>query len=130
MGKHLPYFGMYGGNSLIFSINIGGTQRSITTNSNLSLNTWYYTTFTIVYDGINTTMNTYINGDLAKSAIWAGAQVNYSSTFTIGDGHTPAPTPPWYPFKGMVSSVKVYDRTLSTDEIQQNFNSTRGKYGI
>ncbi len=126
MGRHLPYFGMYGGNSLVFSNSINGVQSTITSAANLSLNTWYYATFTTVYNGTNTTDNIYVNGSLVKSGTWAGAQTNYSYAFTIGDGHTPT----WYPFKGMVSDVKVYDHTLSVNEIQQYFNFTRSRYGL
>ena len=35
-----------------------------------------------------------------------------------------------YPFKGNISQVSIYNRALSAAEIQQNFNATRGRYGI
>jgi hypothetical protein len=31
---------------------------------------------------------------------------------------------------GNISSVQLYNRALSADEIQQNFNALRGRFGI
>jgi hypothetical protein len=31
---------------------------------------------------------------------------------------------------GMVPSTKIYNRALTADEIAQNFNALRGRYGI
>jgi hypothetical protein len=33
-------------------------------------------------------------------------------------------------WNGKISNVKIYNRALSQDEITQNFNATRGRYGI
>jgi hypothetical protein len=33
-------------------------------------------------------------------------------------------------FNGQISNISVYNRALSATEIQQNFNATRGRYGI
>ena len=35
-----------------------------------------------------------------------------------------------YPFSGKISNTKIYNRALSDQEIQQNFNAIRGRYGI
>ncbi len=34
------------------------------------------------------------------------------------------------PFTGSIHSVKVYNKVLTVDEIQQNFNTHRGRYGL
>lgn len=129
MGRYLPYFGFYTGNSFIFSNLIGGSQYTIYTPTNLALNTWYHATFTTSYDGVFTTMRTYTNGAETASDVIAGVQGNYSLNFMVGDGNNYYNTS-WYPFQGRISNVKVYNRTLTTSEIQQNFNATRGRYGI
>jgi hypothetical protein len=36
----------------------------------------------------------------------------------------------YYCLQGSMSSVKMYNRTLSVNEIQQNFNALRGRFGI
>jgi len=127
MGRFLPYFGMYAGNSMFFSNSINGTQRSIRSPTDLLLNNWYHVVFTTKYDGVNTTMSIYVNGVFKVSGTYPGFQSNSSTKFAIGDRR---PSTLWYPFKGMVSEIKAYDQTLSTDEINQNFNYTRGRYGI
>jgi hypothetical protein len=33
-------------------------------------------------------------------------------------------------YAGDISSIKVYNRALSADEIIQNFNAHRGRYGL
>jgi hypothetical protein len=33
-------------------------------------------------------------------------------------------------FGGNISNVSVYNRLLSADEVAQNFNALRGRYGI
>jgi hypothetical protein len=35
-----------------------------------------------------------------------------------------------YPFNGKIADTKVYNRALSAQEIQQNFEAQRGRYGI
>jgi hypothetical protein len=126
MGSYLPYFSFYGGNSLYFSNTISGTQRTIQTPTTLSYNTWYHATFTTSYDGTNTTMTIYTNGVQTATGTFSGQQSAPSGTFTVGDGWNTT----WYPFKGNISNVKVYNRTLSPAEILQNFNAKRGRFGI
>jgi hypothetical protein len=128
MGRYLPYFGFYAGNGLVFSNLIGGNQVTIYA-SGLSLNTWYHTTFTTSYDGTNTTMRIYVNGVETSSAVYGGTQGNYSNPFMIGDGNNSSNST-WYPFVGRISNVKIYNRTLTVNEIQQNFQALRGRFGI
>jgi hypothetical protein len=129
MGRYLPYFGFFGGNSLYFSNLISGSQRTIQTATNLSYNTWYYATFTTSYDGANTTMKIYTNGVETATGTWSGTQGNYSNPFMIGDGNNGSNST-WYPFVGRISNVKIYNRTLTVNEIQQNFQALRGRFGI
>jgi fibronectin-binding autotransporter adhesin len=132
MGRFLPYFSFYAGVQLYFSNQIAGAQQTIATAGNLSLNTWYMATFTTSFDGTNTTMKIFTNGVETATGTFAGSQVNSIGTnFMIGDGNNGTNGgSAWYPFKGSVSSVNVYERTLSASEIQQNFNATRGRYGV
>jgi hypothetical protein len=128
MGRFLPYFGVRP-SGIIFSNNIGGSQRTISsTGFTPSNNTWYYLTFTTEYDGVNTTPKIYINGTLNNSGSFAGSQGPYEYKFTVGDGYD-SPTS-WYPFNGKVANVKIYNRALTAQEIQQNFNALRGRFGI
>lgn len=127
MGRMLPYFGFYDGNSLYFSNYIGAAQQSIRTTTNLTSNTWYHATFTTSYDGVNTTMKIYTNGVETATGTFAGAQgYDGSYSFSVGDGQNAS----WYRFDGQVPVVKVYNRALSAAEVKQNFNALRGRYGL
>lgn len=132
MGRYLPYFSFFGGNRLYFSNNVNGSQQTIQTSSNLSLNTWYQATFTTSFDGTNTTMKIFTNGVETATGAFTGPQGQYTGiNFMVGDGNDGSNgSTAWYPFKGRVSNVKVYNRTLSLAEIQQNFNAVRGRYGV
>lgn len=127
MGSYLPYFGFYNGNSLIFSNTIGSGQQTISATSTLSLNTWYYTCFTTQQSGSNTIASIYVNGVLDTQSTLTGLQNAPSYPFGIGDGEASFT---WYPFKGRIGPVKLYNRTLSAAEILQNFNAIRGRYGL
>jgi len=128
MGRYLPYFSFYGGSLLYFSNAIGGSQQTISTAGNLSLNTWYCATFTTSYSAPNTTMKIFTNGVETATGTYSGTQDNYSLGFMVGDGNNSNSS--WYPFPGRIGAVKVYNRTLTTSEITQNFNALRGRYGI
>lgn len=127
MGRTLPYFGLRTGN-IIFSNSIGGSQRTLnSTGFTPANNTWYYLTFTTEYDGESTVPKIYINGIFNNSTTFTGSQSSATGFFAIGEGRS---TNPWYPFNGKISAVKIYNRTLTPQEIQQNFQATRGRYGI
>jgi hypothetical protein len=128
-GMYLPYFAMNSGNTLHFSNSIGGVQRSAFSSPSGTLmdNTWYCFHFVNSYDGVNTTMKSYINGTLVRSITNTGQTI--TTTFlplVIGGWRSNLPTD--YPFKGKISIVKVYNKELTQDEINQNYNATKGRY--
>ena len=92
--------------------------------TNLAINTWYH----IVGGYTGTAWVLYVNGVLVKSTVGAGPTAVASSLFTIGAA-TFMGTVSRY-FNGNISSVQVYNRALSADEVQQNFEAYRGRYGV
>ena len=97
---------------------ISGNTQSAT---NLVANQWYISS--VVRNG--TTITHYLNGQPDGSST-NGASITTNNPFTIGNGHNYTSEA----FSGNIASVKVYNRALSAAEIQQNFNATRGRYGI
>jgi hypothetical protein len=113
-------------------IGFGGTFDSNT------INRWYFfdssTNFSVAsivvsqwYNMIvaktGTTYNFYTNGKLSL-ANQTGLNLSVA-TYNVGrrvDGI-------WYA-NGSIGIASIYNRTLSSQEIQQNFNATRGRYGI
>jgi hypothetical protein len=78
-----------------------------------------------------TTNSLYINGSLASTSAWntapTGAPV--STTWKLGNNTAFASTEGSF-MNGSVSSVKMYNRALSAQEVLQNFNSLRGRFGL
>lgn len=127
MGRYLPYFGHISGSSIIYSNIIGGVQSTIYSSGiTISPSTWYQVVFTTSYDGTNTTAKIYVNGVLNSSGVFSGAQGNNTSQFSIGDGANFS----WYRFAGKIPVVRIYNKTLTDQEVSQNFNALRGRYGL
>jgi hypothetical protein len=55
---------------------------------------------------------------------------NVSNSSTIVNGLRIASDNFWSPFKGSVSNAMFYNRALSPTEILQNFNATKGRFGL
>jgi hypothetical protein len=66
----------------------------------------------------------YVNAVNAGSTITSSFNIP-NSTVTLGTTTTTR-----YPFKGSIYNAQIYNRALSQDEITQNFNALRGRYGI
>jgi len=96
-------------------------------NTVLSVKTWYYVTFTKV-PGLNNATNTKL---YANTVELAGATENSSNAPNIIDspfvvGRLDATR--W--FRGKIPSVQVYNRALTSNEILQNYNATKGRFGL
>lgn len=84
------------------------------------------TPYEIVLTSVGSLRSFYVNGNLLSSAS-NGGTINYTnnnSKITIGYAgfHT-------Y-YVGDLYSSKIYTRALSSDEIRQNFQALRGRFGI
>jgi hypothetical protein len=91
----------------------------------LQLNKWQYVSACI---GKNTgsEFSTYYNGHLNFSGSMSGDLGNSTKSVDVGktgwaDG---------YYWNGRISNIKIYNRTLSAQEIQQNYNATRQRFGV
>jgi hypothetical protein len=110
---------------LTFGWNGSNTYRP---SSILSLNKWY--NISLVYNGSgitsSTNFNLYINSilqTLSTSASFTGiGQVNTLSTLNTGVSS--------FYFNGNISQTFIYNRALSTTEVLQNYNATKGRFGL
>lgn len=100
---------------------LNATNASITSAFTLTANTWHYLTFT----WNNSVASAYINGVFHSSGS-AANPINYTnpnlSIARWGSGGRN--------WNGRVSNFTAHNRVLTLSEIQQNFNATRGRYGI
>ncbi len=91
----------------------------------LSLNTWNHVVG--VYDGINILI--YVNGvDRSQTLVGTVPSSLYigSSSFIVGDDSTTTQNA----FAGYISNVQIYNRALSATEVLQNYNATKGRFGL
>jgi|11BtaG_2_1085332.scaffolds.fasta_scaffold20759_2 hypothetical protein len=86
----------------------------------LQADTWYMASMT--HDG--STASLYLNNKLYHQVSLDGYLPYTTQNFTIGLNRI------YFHFGGYMSDVKVYNKALSLSEIQQNFNATRGRFGI
>lgn len=100
---------------------INATNSSGTSLFTLTPNIWTYLTFT----WNNSVASAYINGVFHSSGS-AANPINYVNP-NLSIARWSAGGRNW---NGRISNFTVYNRVLTTSEIQQNFNATRGRYGI
>jgi hypothetical protein len=93
-----------------------------------SLNTWYYVV--LVFDYTTTGQYLYVNGVLQASQ----TGITYSSSGTnnyLFLGQTNPGADNTGMFQGRISNFQVYgNKALSQEEILQNFNALRGRFGV
>lgn len=102
-----------------FGLSISG-DVACTDSTTHALNTWYQ--FVGSYDGTN--MRFYRNGVLTNTVAASGTLGGTGISMVVGSFSGA------YFSQGQIPVVKIYNRTLSADEVSQNFNALRGRYGI
>ena len=101
----------------------GQTEAGITTPYTFTAGAW--TNLTGTYDGV--TQSLYVNGAFFSSAARTGTLFSGNSSQTVRIGRQ---AESGGSLNGNISNVSIYNRALSTNEIQQNFNALRGRYGL
>lgn len=119
------YFDGSVGNKLYFySTDIGeptlATSVSYLT-SNFSINTWYNINAT--YDGSLT--NLFVNGVLVATATGKSGTITGTNNMNLGRSNGNE-----YFLQGNMPLIQLYNRALSAQEILQNYNATKGRFGL
>jgi hypothetical protein len=99
----------------------GNPYQSFATSNNFPINNWY----NVVFVRNNQFSYIFVNSILSGSFTWLSS-ANYTNSNNLNVGA-------WTSVENSnsnVSQVLIYNRVLSTEEIKQNFNATRGRYGI
>jgi hypothetical protein len=97
----------------------GGAQATI------SRDTWVYVTGT----WSNPTSTLYINGAFSNSAAVSPVGGLNNATYFIGNAISFSGSS-GNQFQGSIAYMKFYNRALTAQEIQQNYNATKGRYGL
>ena len=108
------------------NINPISTVTALSSNINIILNTWIYATLT--YDGAS--LRIYINGNLRNSTSVTGTMdyTTYASPYYLSIGRKNEQEGGYV--SGSISSVKLYNRALSADEILQNYNAQKSRFNL
>lgn len=85
--------------------------------------------FTYVYDFINSNIKFYTNGILMGTIAVGSMSSTYSPTNNLNIGRRVEGGGSSY-LNGSVSLTKIYNRTLTSQEILQNFNATKSRFGL
>jgi hypothetical protein len=115
-----------GANKLLFELG-SGYGRVIYTGT-LQQNVWY--NFTATADGTNTRL--YANGVLDNTSAQTTGRIATSAGLSIGSYLDPSipPTPGTFFHNGKVSNFQVYSRALTASEVLQNYDATKGRFGL
>jgi hypothetical protein len=82
---------------------------------------WYYASMT--WDG--TYLTEYVNGVKGRQVTTNGSILSDTTFFGLGQHGGGI-----YFFDGKMSNVQVYNRALSATEVLQNYNATKGRFGL
>ena len=117
----LSFFGIKIGNNGAVGFNLYLGQSIQTANQNVPLiNTWYNAV--AVYDGA---AKVYVNSVLLSQTS-AGSSAGFPEGVWIGNGSLYGNSF----WKGNIAQYSIYNKALTPQEITQNFNATRGRFGI
>ena len=86
---------------------------------------WYNIMCT--YDISTSKQSVYVNGVLENFTTVANCYFNTNTYFGIGAYTAPPRT--WF-FDGKISSFTVYNKTLTPQEILQNYNATKTRFSL
>ena len=90
-----------------------------------SLNIWYY--LTVTADATN--VKFYLNGELKNTSSQGSGAITSSPTLSIGSYVNSSGTPGAYFYAGNIAQVLIYNRALTADEVLQNYNATKSRFG-
>jgi hypothetical protein len=111
--------------TLAFSLGFTNGTRifsALNFNNSIDLNKWYFVNFT--WDD-NKIARAYLNDQFLGQFNFSPRTVRTGDVVWIGRDNDSR-----YYLKGDISNVQIYNRALSLQEIQQNFEAHRGRYGI
>lgn len=113
-----------GSGNVSMSVWHGGLNSKVISSA-LNFNTWYHIGW--AYDG--TTLTAYINGASIGTTTFTRSRNGSAIHYTIGarDDTNMGTNAYW---KGMFSNFSVYNRALTAQEILQNYNATKKRYGL
>jgi hypothetical protein len=103
-----------------YETNQGGVGALNSAGGSITQNAWQYVG--IRFDGTNKTI--WKNGEIIATQAAAVNSTSNTEQLRVGEGNANEL------FNGNITQVTIYNRALSDNEVRQNFNALRGRYGI
>jgi hypothetical protein len=123
--KNSYEFTMQSSGVMEFGINIGGGSFSeVLGSGTLSQNTWHHVSMTFSTD-LNQ-VKFYLNGVLDVTRTLTANITTNNEPINVGASIGGAPQ---Y-FRGNIALTQLYNRALSDTEVLQNYNATKGRFGL
>jgi hypothetical protein len=111
-------------NGILFSLILsGGSQNLIQSANGTMVSTGVWAHYTATYNRQKAIL--YLNGVEVASSNYTLPPINDFSTFRIGEYAGGG-----YNLNGKIGNALYYNRALSANEVQQNYNAQRGRFGI
>ena len=105
--------------------NASGIRVTTHFHSTAFANTYQYTWLILCFTFAGETLKTYTNGEYYTTGTYTGGlQTIQDKDFSIAKGFG------YYRTYGNIASTKLYNRELSADEVAQNYNATKGRFGL
>mgnify|MGYP000028296042 CR=1 FL=1 len=133
--RQLPYFAFRSDGNFQYSNRINLSQAIVSSSATYTNGIWYNAVCTTDYaSAINvSTMRIYVDGGLEGSGTFSGSQTNYGTSMDrimIGAHLNGLITGSqyYYHFDGDIGEVRVYDRSLTAEEILAGYNKRKNRY--
>lgn len=110
------------GSNLLFRLKVAAGFKDLSLAD--SFNTWYHVVG-VYKAGIGSEF--YVNGSLVGANSFTDALTDYGNTLHIGGNVG------WsalYSLNASIPIVKIYNKALSAVDVKQNFNATKGRFGL
>lgn len=128
LGQYDRHLYMTQSGSVTFGIYTGGATRVATSPIAYNDSKWHHAVGT--YTTSSTSMSLYIDGTMVAQHSSSTVQ-NYTGYWRIGGGQISGwPNVTENNFQGYLGHAMAYHRVLSPTEVLQNFNATRGRFGV
>jgi hypothetical protein len=99
------------------------TRNSAIVTTNLIVNTWYQAVFTLTSGAFIL----YLNGTQTNSGTSPQGYITTYGSVNLGRGFVLDSS---RYFTGSESILRIYNRTLTTDEVLQNYNAQKSRFGL
>ena len=100
----------------------------IGTGEQVLINTWYHVVG--VFNSFDNSMQIYVNGVLKRNSVRTGQSFGVLATnsININIGATSADSNRW--LQGRLPTARIYNKALTAADVLQNYNTTKGRYGL